>query len=166
MALSKITYNNKANYQTSSLADEYKVSASDMNEIKSVVNDLVDEVESVNSSLISANTTATGVISTSAHQTIYSTTLNKGTYLSINNISVNFYGESSRDMVIALYVNNTEVTRTNAVINTSAYTFPVVVNRILEIANDNTPFRIDVWSSVANKNYVVNSSPIQILKLK
>lgn len=166
MALSKITYNNKANYQTSSLADEYKVSANDMNEIKNVVNDLVDEVESVNSSLISANTTATGVISTSAHQTIYSTTLNKGTYLSINNISVNFYGESSRDMVIALYVNDTEVTRTNAVINTSAYTFPVVVNRILEIANDNTPFKIDVWSSVTGKNYVVNSSPIQILKLK
>lgn len=166
MALSKITYNNKANYQTSSLADEYKVSANDMNEIKNVVNDLVDEVESVNSSLISTNTTATGVISTSTPQTIYSTTLNAGTYLSIINALINFYGESSRDMVIALYVNNTEVTRVNAVINTSAYTFPVVVNRILEIANDNTPFRIDVWSSVTNKNYVVNSSPIQILKLK
>ena len=33
-----ITYNDKSNYQTSSLANEYKVTADDMNEIKSVVN--------------------------------------------------------------------------------------------------------------------------------
>lgn len=42
MALNKITYDDKSNYQTSSLANIYKVTASDMNEIKTVVNDLVD----------------------------------------------------------------------------------------------------------------------------
>ena len=42
MALNKITYDDKNNYQTSSLADIYKVTADDMNEIKTVVNDVVD----------------------------------------------------------------------------------------------------------------------------
>ena len=42
MALTKINYNDKDNYQVSALANEYKVTASDMNEIKTVVNDVVD----------------------------------------------------------------------------------------------------------------------------
>lgn len=42
MALNKITYDDKSNYQTSSLADIYKVTANNMNEIKTVVNGLVD----------------------------------------------------------------------------------------------------------------------------
>ena len=45
MALTQITYNDKSNYQSSSLANEYKVSASDMNEIKSVVNGACTQVD-------------------------------------------------------------------------------------------------------------------------
>lgn len=45
MALTQITYNDKSNYQSSSLANEYKVSASDMNEIKSVVNGICTQVD-------------------------------------------------------------------------------------------------------------------------
>lgn len=47
MALNKISYNDKSNYQTSSLADEYKVTDDDMNEIKSVVNGAIDKLEPV-----------------------------------------------------------------------------------------------------------------------
>lgn len=46
MALTQITYNNKSNYQSSSLANEYKVTASDMNEIKSVVNGACTQIDS------------------------------------------------------------------------------------------------------------------------
>ena len=45
MALTQITYNNKSNYQSSSLANEYKVTASDMNEIKSVVNSACSQID-------------------------------------------------------------------------------------------------------------------------
>ena len=47
MALSQITYNDKSNYQSSSLANEYKVTANDMNEIKSVVNGAVTQVDTL-----------------------------------------------------------------------------------------------------------------------
>lgn len=45
MALTKINYNDKDNYQSSALANEYKVTASDMNEIKTVVNAICDQVD-------------------------------------------------------------------------------------------------------------------------
>lgn len=57
MALTQITYNDKSNYQSSSLANEYKVSASDMNEIKSVVNGACTQVDNS----ISYSTTETKV---------------------------------------------------------------------------------------------------------
>lgn len=62
MALNKITYDDKSNYQSSSLANMYKVAASDMNEIKSVVNAIVDAIYPVGSIYISVtDDTATKV---------------------------------------------------------------------------------------------------------
>lgn len=58
MALTQITYNDKSNYQSSSLANEYKISASDMNEIKSVVNGACTQVD--NSTGYSTTETAIG----------------------------------------------------------------------------------------------------------
>lgn len=166
MALTQITYNDKTDYQSSSLANEYKVSASDMNEIKGVVNGVCTQVDKTNTIVVDTKTTATGVISTATPQTIYSTTLNKGTYLNINNVLINFYGQAGRDMIVAIYVDNVEKTRVNAVLNTNAFTVPVALNYSFEVTDDSTPFRIDVWSSVSGKNYVVNSSLVQILQLK
>ena len=56
MALTQITYNDKSDYQASALANEYKVSASDMNEIKSVVNNLVGGTATYSSSEIAVGT--------------------------------------------------------------------------------------------------------------
>ena len=61
MALNKITYDNKSNYQTSSLADIYKVTADNMNEIKTVVNSIIDASYPVGSIYISVDDTATKV---------------------------------------------------------------------------------------------------------
>lgn len=58
MALTKINYNDKDNYQSSALANEYKVTASDMNEIKTVVNAICDQVD--NESTYSTTETAIG----------------------------------------------------------------------------------------------------------
>ena len=58
MALNKITYDDKSNYQSSSLANMYKVSASDMNEVKTVVNGICDQVD--NMSTYSTTETAIG----------------------------------------------------------------------------------------------------------
>lgn len=55
MALNKITYDDKSNYQTSSLADIYKVTADNMNEIKTVVNSIIDALYPVGSIYISVN---------------------------------------------------------------------------------------------------------------
>ena len=49
MALTKINYNDKDDYQSSALANEYKVTASDMNEIKTVVNSIIDAIYPVGS---------------------------------------------------------------------------------------------------------------------
>lgn len=57
MALTKINYNDKDNYQSSALANEYKVTASDMNEIKTVVNSIIDALYPVGSIYISVNNT-------------------------------------------------------------------------------------------------------------
>lgn len=62
MALNKITYDDKSNYQSSALANMYKVTASDMNEIKSVVNAVVDAIYPVGSIYMSVtDDTATKV---------------------------------------------------------------------------------------------------------
>lgn len=58
MALTQITYNDKSDYQASSLANEYKVSASDMNEIKGVVNGACSQVD--NSTSYSTTETVIG----------------------------------------------------------------------------------------------------------
>ena len=62
MALNKITYDDKTNYQSSALANMYKVSANDMNEIKTVVNAIVDAIYPVGSIYMSVtDDTATKV---------------------------------------------------------------------------------------------------------
>ena len=58
MALNKITYDDKSNYQSSALANMYKVSANDMNEVKNVVNGICDQVD--NMSTYSTTETAIG----------------------------------------------------------------------------------------------------------
>lgn len=58
MALTQITYSDKSNYQSSSLANEYKVSASDLNEIKSVVNGACTQID--NSTTYSTTETVIG----------------------------------------------------------------------------------------------------------
>jgi len=142
------------------------INADNLNNIEDGIENNETNINDMNNILVSTNTTSTGIITTTTPQTIYSTTLNKGTYLNINNILINLYGQSGRDMIVAIYVNNVEKTRVNAVINTNAYTFPVSVNYSFEVTADSTPFRIDVWSSIADKSYIVNSSLVQILKLK
>ena len=85
MALTQITYNDKSNYQSSALANEYKVSANDMNEIKSVVNGACTQVDSLTAVTLynsSSGTLGTVTLSDSA---------NNYTYLEI------FYGKSSID---------------------------------------------------------------------
>lgn len=66
MALSQITYNDKSNYQSSSLANEYKVSANDMNEIKSVVNSAIDNITGYELYNSSSGTTSTVTLSDSS----------------------------------------------------------------------------------------------------
>ena len=58
MAINKISYSNKSDVNTSSVPIANKVSASDMNEIKTVVNDNADLVGDVSN----LNTTATTVV--------------------------------------------------------------------------------------------------------
>lgn len=85
MALTQITYNDKTNYQSSSLANEYKVSDSDMNEIKSVVNGACTQVDNLTPVTLynsSSGTLGTVTLSDSA---------NNYTYLEI------FYGKNSID---------------------------------------------------------------------
>lgn len=71
MALTQITYNDKSNYQSSSLANEYKVSASDMNEIKSVVNGACTKVDSIDdrvkTALVKGFSAVTSVSATSSN---------------------------------------------------------------------------------------------------
>lgn len=57
MAIQKITYSNKSNLNTTSVSATNKVSASDLNEIKSVVNNNADLIYPVGSIYMSVNNT-------------------------------------------------------------------------------------------------------------
>ena len=85
MALTQITYNDKSNYQSSSLANEYKVSASDMNEIKSVVNGACTQVDDS----IGYSTTETAVGTWIDGKTIYRKVVDCGALPNATNKAVN-----------------------------------------------------------------------------
>ena len=62
MALRKITFNDKTDLNTTSVPDANKVKASDLNEIKSVINDNVDNIYPVGSIYLSTNSTNPGTL--------------------------------------------------------------------------------------------------------
>lgn len=115
MALTQITYNDKSNYQSSSLANEYKVSASDMNEIKGVVNGACTQVDTNTSDIATLNagtvydyslTAKTGSFSAGSWQTLcddFTTdSIPAGKYLLIGSISMGAAanGLTSVDLVL------------------------------------------------------------------
>lgn len=105
MALTQITYNDKSNYQSSSLANEYKVSASDMNEIKTVVNGICTQVD--NSIVYSTTETAIGTWIDG--RTIYRKVIDVGTFPNANYKNV-AHGISNLDLVIHLWIAATSGT--------------------------------------------------------
>lgn len=84
MALTQITYNDKSNYQSSSLANEYKVSASDMNEIKSVVNDVCTQVDNS----IGYSTTETAIGTYTNGETLYRKVIDTGALPNASSTSI------------------------------------------------------------------------------
>lgn len=101
-----ITYDDKVNYQSSSLANEYKVTAGDMNEIKSVVNNMPTTVYPVGSIYTSSNNTNPSSIfggtwtQVECNEIIQSgtlsgTNLNRGFYRIYANGDFDAWGESN-----------------------------------------------------------------------
>lgn len=99
MALTQITYNDKSNYQVSALANEYKISGSDMNEIKSVVNDTCTQVDNS----IGYSTTETAIGTWIDGKTIYRKVVDTGALpnATVKNVAHNI---SNLDFVTSLRI--------------------------------------------------------------
>lgn len=122
-------------------------------------------VNDMNTTLVNVFTTAISNITTTNHQTLYSTSLDKGRYMFICTAEVNFYGQSGREMHLGIYRNNIEIRNTWAVINIYAFSVPITMVQVFDITSDNTPIALEIWSTTTAR-YDVSGSPLQIIKLK
>lgn len=104
-------------------------------------------------------------IQSTSEQTLISTTLNKGKYLFLANVPINYYGATSRELNTYLYVNNVSVNTTNGVINNNAYTLSRPVICVFNVTNDYTPISLTIVSTT-NSRYDVYEFNAQILRLK
>lgn len=105
MVLTQITYNDKSDYQASALSNEYKVSASDMNEIKTVVNDACTQIDNS----IGYSTTETAIGTWIDGRTIYRKVIDVGTFPNANYKNVP-HGISNLALVIHLCIASTSGT--------------------------------------------------------
>lgn len=133
-----ITYNDKSDYQSSSLANEYKVSASDMNEIKTVVNNNATTTQQTITDLYSGIDNAnTNIIAFKRNNTIHFTgvvyfTSSPGTWSKLLKLPNGYYGtnthgsliEESTGLVRPIVIkNNGEVQLTANISSTPLYAY-------------------------------------------
>ena len=129
-----ITYNDKSNYQSSSLANEYKVTADDMNEIKSVVNNNYPVSLYNNSSGTAGNVTLSDDISNYSYIEIYFKGNNGSidcakvptSFTTVNLTTGNYYNGSDTFFIQTetVAIGGTTITRKNQkeiVINSGQY---------------------------------------------
>lgn len=97
MAVQTITYTNKVDLNTTAVADINKVNASDLNEIKSVVNN--------NASILSTTSQYKFMSGTIKSSDMTSTTIG-GTSGKMATISFNDYFTNTPDVVVSVWNNN------------------------------------------------------------
>lgn len=126
---------------------------------------VLDEINIINSNLIFESTNNLPTTQSTANITLWYKDLNKGLYLFVCNLAVNYYGAVGRELYTLLYLNGTEIDSTVGVINSYAYTLYRPIIKFVNVTSDNSRLRLDVRSSTTS-NYSVAPSTVQILKLK
>lgn len=126
---------------------------------------ILNELNTINSSFITETTTYLPATQSTSNQTLWYKDLNVGIYLFVCNLEINYYGANGRELYTYLYLGNDVIDITLGVINTSAYTLSRPIIKIVNVTSDNSRLRLDVKSSTT-ANYIVASSPVQLLRLK
>lgn len=127
------------------------------------INNIVDNTNNV----LSAETfQGLSNITDANEHTLITKVLNKGYYLLIGNISVNYYAQSGREIHIRIYKNNVSDFTDVSVINIAAYTMNKPIVYLFTAQTDNTTMELKCSSSVADKRYDIGWSFMQFIKLR
>lgn len=125
---------------------------------------ILDGLNTINSSLIEESTTYIPVTQSTDNQLLWQKSLNKGMYLFVCNLGLNYYGANGRDLFTYLYLDGTQIDVTDGVINVSAYSLYRPVIKIVNVTSNYSTLRFEVKSS--SGNYLVNTSQVQMIRLK
>ena len=87
-----------------------------------------------------------------------------GIYLFTANIPVNYYGQTGRELVLKLYVNNRMIWANTGVINIYAWTLSASLAQLVKI-QPNSTVKITIQDK-AGKSYSVGAFSLDCLRLK
>lgn len=110
MAISKITYTNKQDLSTTSVADANKVKASDLNEIKTVVNNNADELTNATTWTLIGTTSGNTEISLPSGWTDLYACISLGTSTSLYHTVITnsvFVGTTNKQLRFGYYLTST-----------------------------------------------------------
>ena len=135
-------------------------------DLKNLINNLIDErINNINSNIMTVGWADRLNIQTTAEQTIISITLNKGLYLFVTNIPINYAGNSGREINTKLLLNNTLIDFTTGVCNTYVWTLARPIVKIINVTTDNSNLQLNIFSSTTSR-YDIAGQSAQILRLK
>lgn len=123
-------------------------------------------VDNINKILTTETTSGLTNITDTTEHTLITKTLDKGYYLFVGNIPVNYYAQTGREIHLKVYKNNVVDFTDISVINTAAYTINKPIVYVLTVTTDNTIVELKCASSVADKRYDIGSGFVQFIKLR